>query len=60
MFAQIAGDFIVERCQARARIDNKHSRIGAFKACLCLLAHAAGEAQLVLVFPTGCVYDCEK
>ena len=59
LLAQPAGDFLVQRGDARTCIDDEQRGIGAFQADLGLLAHAAGKRFCVLVFP-ACGVDHRK
>ena len=56
---QPAGDLFVQRGQADTRIEYEHRRVRAFQTDFGLLAHPAGQAVGILVFPAGGVDDLE-
>ena len=57
--AQPAADLFVERGQARACIDDEQGGIGSFEADFGLLAHPAGQAFGIVVFPACGIHDGE-
>ncbi len=58
-FAQPAGDFLVQRGDASACIDDEQGDIGIFDRRLCLHPHAAGQGLGVFVLITSGVDDGE-
>src|SRR5579863_2669792 len=56
---QPAGDFLVERRDPGARIDDEQREVGALQRHLGLHAHPARQRGGVLIFPTGGIDDGE-
>jgi hypothetical protein len=59
LLAEPAGDFLVERGDALASIDNEQGDVGLADGGLGLPAHPAGEACGILVLEAGGVHDIE-